>query len=76
MSRLKLCIYCGKSGATTVCSVMGCDRRYHYTCGGDNEVGFFYFGKYSSMCHEHRKLPKSKGSFYPSKYSHTLARNV
>ncbi|OXB51292.1 UNVERIFIED_CONTAM: hypothetical protein H355_009686, partial [Colinus virginianus] len=50
----RLCIVCGKTGASITCAETGCDRSFHLPCASEGECVTQYIHEYSSFCWEHR----------------------
>ena len=57
-SQFLLCSYCGEAGATISCmAYLGCETRFHLTCGIINKALSYLTGNFLSLCRIHRLRP-------------------
>ncbi|OXB51680.1 UNVERIFIED_CONTAM: hypothetical protein H355_000319, partial [Colinus virginianus] len=65
----RLCIVCGKTGASITCAETGCDRSFHLPCASEGECVTQYI-------HEYRIVWKIKSSTAGTGTLRVLAVNV
>ncbi|NXX15066.1 G2E3 ligase, partial [Podargus strigoides] len=47
------CFVCGKSGATTTCREMGCDRHFHFPCAEEGGCVTQFLPPFGAFCSQH-----------------------